>query len=110
MSDQDQYADWTAKTIASLLAEHEAEWRGTLPWPILELIQRSASGRLVDRDTIDPLVERIQTWSKAYPVEVFPPPPNGQHAATIDGCFAHAARHVIGRLMELIPEGTGLCT
>ena len=51
------------------------------------------------------LIEAIEQWSKAYPVEVFPPPPKGEHAATIDGCHAHAGRHIIGRLMELISDG-----
>ena len=51
------------------------------------------------------LIRTIRTWSKAYPVEAFPPPPKGEHAVTIDGCHAHAGRHIIGRLMELIPDG-----
>jgi len=64
-------------------------------------------GQLFDRETIDPLIDAIRTWSKAYPVEVFPPPPKGQHAETIDGCHAHAGRHIISRLMELIPTAIG---
>ena len=50
------------------------------------------------------LVQTIRTWSKAYPVEVFPPPPPGQHGVSVDACSAAMGRHVIGRLMELIGD------
>ncbi len=49
----DVYANWNPQVIDSLLAEHEVEWHESLPWPILELIRRYASGRLVDRDAIN---------------------------------------------------------
>ena len=83
----------------------EAPWWDDLPHGAQEIVRRYAGGRLVDREALDPLIDSIRTWSKAYPIDVFPPPPKGKHAATIDGCHAHAGRHIIGRLMELIPDG-----
>ncbi len=53
MSEQDQYADWTSTDIGVLLTHYEVEWEESLPWPILELVQRFVSGRLVDREAID---------------------------------------------------------
>ncbi len=48
------------------------------------------------------LIETIRTWAKAYPLAVFPEPPPGEHGATVDACSARVARHVLGRLVELI--------
>ncbi len=103
MSDQNQYANWTPADIGVLLTEYEAEWKESLPWPILELVQRFVSDRLVDRKTIDPLIATIERWSHAYPLEVFPDPPYQEHGSTVDACSARMGRHIIGRLMELIP-------
>ncbi len=60
---QDQYADWTPVTIGHLLAEFGPAWRESLPWPILELIQRFVSGRLVDREAID-WVAGMDVWDR----------------------------------------------
>jgi hypothetical protein len=50
------------------------------------------------------LIETIITWSKAYPIEVFPLPPFGEHGESVDACSARMGRHIISRLMDLIPE------
>ena len=50
----------------------------------------------------DELVETIRTWAKAYPLSVFPEPPDGEHGETVDACSARASRHVIEVLMKLV--------
>jgi hypothetical protein len=54
------------------------------------------------------LIEAIQRWSEAYPVEVFPEPPPGEHGVSVDACSAAMGRHIIGRLMELISVDAAL--
>ena len=54
------------------------------------------------------LVETIITWSKAYPLSVFPEPPKGEHGQTIDTCSARALRHafgVLGGMLDVAAEG-----
>lgn len=50
------------------------------------------------------LVELIHTWSRAYPVEVFPEPDHSQTGHDPTLCSAAMGRHIIGRLMELLPQ------
>lgn len=56
------------------------------------------------------LIETIVTWSKAYPEDVFPRPDFDKLNATTEGALhttqvsADMGRHIIGVLMELIPE------
>lgn len=44
--------------------------------------------------------EVIELWSKAYPTDVFPEPPKGEHGKTVDACSAAMGRHIFKRLME----------
>jgi len=52
----------------------------------------------------DPLIETITIWSDAYPLDVFPEPPPGEHGDTVDACSARMGRHVIGRLLDVIAD------
>ena len=42
----------------------------------------------------------LERWSRAYPTDVFPEPPAGQHGKTVDACSASMGRHVTKKLLE----------
>ena len=44
--------------------------------------------------------EILEPWSRAYPTDIFIPPPPGEHGKTVDACSAAMGRHVLGKLME----------
>lgn len=48
--------------------------------------------------------EILEPWSRAYPKDIFIPPPPGEHGKTVDGCSAAMGRHVLGKLMEDFAE------
>lgn len=48
--------------------------------------------------------EILEPWSRAYPEDVFIPPPAGEHGKTVDACSAAMGRHILGKLMEDFAE------
>ena len=42
----------------------------------------------------------LERWSRAYPTDIFPEPPAGQHGKTVDACSASMGRHVTKKLLE----------
>ena len=41
-------------------------------------------------------------WFAAYPLDIFPEPPPGEHGETVDACSARMGRHVAERAAEQI--------
>ncbi len=48
------------------------------------------------------LIEFIRNGARAYPPDIFPPPPKGEHGITVEACSAGMARHLFRRLNELL--------
>jgi len=42
----------------------------------------------------------LYDWSQAYPTDIFPEPPYGEHGRTVGDCSAAMGRHVTKRLLE----------
>lgn len=94
------------------LVERLQAWRETIVLPrwviddVKDLVRENARLReLVDkqRTVVDGVIEFhdvLANWSKAYPTDIFPEPPPGQHGKTVDGCSTAMGRHVTKRLLE----------
>ena len=94
---------WTAIDAAVKAAERKGydkayreEFKVPMSWTALEEVDEAAAEM---RETV---IEIIADWERAYPLDIFPQPPKGQHGKTVDACSAAMARHVLKRLREKV--------
>lgn len=53
---------------------------------------------------MDDIVKRLRALAVAYPEDVFPPPPPGEHGKTVDQCSAAMGRHFSSVFTEVADE------
>lgn len=63
-----------------------------LRWEAERKLKQTSQTRRTALEEAAALVDR---WAMSYPTSVFPAPPPGQHAETVDGCSAAALRSVL---------------
>ena len=74
-------------------AKSDAEWMTTMPLADKQALLRVARAA-------NEFCVILEQWARAYPTDVFPEPPHGEHGKTVDACSAAMGRHVTKKLLE----------
>ena len=52
------------------------------------------------RAGLETAAQVVESYEQAYPTDVFPEPPKGQHGISVDACSASALRHVLSNVTK----------